>query len=314
MNGLTNGAQPDATVLLCYDGSKESAIAIARAGELVSARRAVVANVWEGVATLRQAPLAGPSPGAIADAAGIIDDIDRDRAEKRAAEGVALARDAGFTATAAPLRLERNVWWTLNEHAKKHHIDTIAVGARGRSRVARTLLGSTSSGLAHHATATVLVVPATATEPGGGPVMFCDDGSDNARQAVRRGREVMRGAGVVVSLWRSLVVNVPYMVVGGGAVVGMTEELDKGKERQASETAAEGAQAAAVGATDCDSESVRCDGPTWRGLLDTANDRDAAAIVVGTRGMTGIAGALGSVATAVSQHSPRPVLVVPPTQ
>lgn len=314
MSGLTNGSHPDPTVLLCYDGSRESAIAIARAGELVSARRAVVANVWEGVATLRQAPLAGPSPSAIADAAGMIDDNDRDRAQKLAAEGVALARDAGFDATAVPLRLERNVWWTLNEYAKKHHINTIAVGARGRSRVARTLLGSTSSGLLHHATATVLVVPATATEPSGGPVMFCDDGSDNARQAVRRGRQLLRGAGMVVSLWRSWAVNVPYMVVGAGAAVGMAEELDKGNEEQASETAAEGAQAAAEGGTGCHSESVRCDGPTWRGLLDTANDRDAAAIVVGTRGMTGIAGALGSVATAVSQHSPRPVLVVPPTR
>ena len=141
----TNGSHPDATVLLCYDGSRESAIAIARAGELLTARRAVVASVWEGVAMLAQAPLAGPSPGAIADAAGMIDENDRDRAAKRVAEGVALALDAGFDASSAPLCLERNVWWTLNEYAKKHHIDTIAVGARGRSRVARTLLGSTST-------------------------------------------------------------------------------------------------------------------------------------------------------------------------
>jgi nucleotide-binding universal stress UspA family protein len=57
---------------------------------------------------------------------------------------------------------------------------------------------------------------------------------------------------------------------------------------------------------------VRFDGPAWRGLLEAAYDRDATALVVGTRGMTGIAGTLGSVAAAITQHSPRPVLVVPP--
>ena len=142
--------------------------------------------------------------------------------------------------------------------------------------------------------------------------MFCDDGSDNARQAVQLGRSLMRGSGVVVSLWRSWAANVPYMAVGGGAAAGMAQDLDRGRDEQASETAARTAQLATAEGTGCDSESVRCDGPTWRGLLDAANDRDAAAIVVGTRGMTGIVGALGSVADAIAQHSPRPVLVVPP--
>ena len=50
-----------------------------------------------------RAPIAGPSPEAIADAVEMIEDGDRDRAENRAGEGVALAEDAGFDATAAPL-------------------------------------------------------------------------------------------------------------------------------------------------------------------------------------------------------------------
>ena len=62
----------------------------------------------------------------------------------------------------------------------------------------------------------------------------------------------------------------------------------------------------------CAAETIRFDGPTWRGLIDAANDRQASAIVIGARGLTGIANTLGSVSTAITHHSPRPVLVVPP--
>ena len=65
---------------------------------------------------------------------------------------------------------------------------------------------------------------------------------------------------------------------------------------------------------ECSSGGVRFDGPIWRGLIDAANDRQASAIVIGARGLTGIANALGSVASAIVHHSPRPVLVVPPAR
>ena len=171
----------------------------------------------------------------------------------------------------------------LNEYAKEHHIDTIAVGARGRSRVARTLLGSTSNGLLHHATPAVLIVPGTATEASDGPVMFCDDGSDDARHAVRLGRNCCAaqawwcrcGApGKPTShTWRSVAAALREWPRNSTAAETST------LPRRPPQTA----RVAAVDGTGCDSESVRCDGPTWRGLLDTANDRDAAAIVVGTR-------------------------------
>ncbi len=309
----TNGSHPEETVLLCYDGSQESANAIARAGELLDARRAVVANVWLGISMMMlHAPLAGPPTGAIAEGASMIDESDRDRAEKCVAEGVELAEGAGFDARPAALHQKRNVWWTLSEYVNEHHVSAIVVGARGRSRIASTLLGSVSSGLVHHAPAPVLVVPATATTTSEGPVMFCDDGSDNARQAISQGRALFRGAGIVVCLWHSWLVNVPYMVVGAGAAVGMAQEIDEAAEVQAQKTATEGAEAGSALYGECQSECVRFDGPSWRGLLDTANDRGAAAVVVGSRGLTSIAGALGSVSGAMAQHSPRPVLVVPP--
>ena len=42
--------KPSAVVLLCFDGSDDAGAAIARAGEVLAARAAVVLTVWEPVA------------------------------------------------------------------------------------------------------------------------------------------------------------------------------------------------------------------------------------------------------------------------
>lgn len=102
------------------------------------------------------------------------------------------------------------------------------------------------------------------------------------------------------------------MVVGAGMAVGMAEELDETAREQAGTVAGEGAEIARGIADECTAETVRFDGPAWRGLIDAANDRQASAIVVGARGLTGIANTLGSISAAIAHHSPRPVLVVPP--
>ncbi len=102
------------------------------------------------------------------------------------------------------------------------------------------------------------------------------------------------------------------MAVGGGAVMGMAEEVDRNAQAEAATVAAQGAETAGALGDDCASEALRFDGPTWRGLIDASTDRRARAIVVGARGLTGIASTLGSVSSAITHHSPRPVLVVPP--
>jgi nucleotide-binding universal stress UspA family protein len=308
-----NGRAPTGGVLLCYDGSTESANAIARAGELLGERRATVVCVWSGLSSLMlHAPLAGPPTGPIAEGADLIDEPEQERAARRADEGARLARAAGFDAHPLAVKEDRNVWHTLRDYAADHAVDVVVVGARGRSRVATVMLGGVSSGLVHHAPAPVLVVPATAQDLGPGPVVFCDDGSDNARRAIARGRELLNGPGMVICLWRSWVVNVPYLAVGAGVAVGMAEELDQTAREQAIDVAGAGAEAAQALGGECSAETTRFDGPTWRGLIEAANDQRASAVVVGARGLTGIASTLGSVSAAIAQHSPRPVLVVPP--
>ena len=55
--------------------------------------------------------------------------------------------------------------------------------------------------------------------------------------------------------------------------------------------------------------------PTWEGIVDLANEIDAAVIVIGSRGLKGVHERLaGSVSHEVAEHAGRPLLVVPPDQ
>jgi nucleotide-binding universal stress UspA family protein len=55
------------------------------------------------------------------------------------------------------------------------------------------------------------------------------------------------------------------------------------------------------------------DSPTWSGIVEIANDLDAAAVVIGSRGLSGWKEiAEGSVSHQVAEHAGRPVLIVPP--
>jgi nucleotide-binding universal stress UspA family protein len=51
----------------------------------------------------------------------------------------------------------------------------------------------------------------------------------------------------------------------------------------------------------------------WEGIVDVADELDAAVIVLGSRGLKGIREQFeGSVSHEVAQHAGRPVLIVPP--
>jgi nucleotide-binding universal stress UspA family protein len=53
---------------------------------------------------------------------------------------------------------------------------------------------------------------------------------------------------------------------------------------------------------------------TWEGIVDVADELDAAVIVIGSRGLHGLHEfATGSVSHDVATHARRPVLIVPPT-
>jgi nucleotide-binding universal stress UspA family protein len=94
----------------------------------------------------------------------------------------------------------------------------------------------------------------------------------------------------------------------------MAVQLDQAADEQSEGRTAEGVEIAEHAGFDAHALSERAQGPLWKAVLDAADRHACAAIVLGSRGLTGISAALGSVSNGVVHHSRRPVLVVPPDQ
>ena len=57
--------------------------------------------------------------------------------------------------------------------------------------------------------------------------------------------------------------------------------------------------------------AVKATGPVWKTIIEIADRHDAAVIVMGSRGLTGLTSMLlGSVSSAVLHHAARPTLVM----
>jgi len=117
-----------------------------------------------------------------------------------------------------------------------------------------------------------------------------------------------------VNLWESWVTEAPVLAGVARPVNAMTEELDEIAIELSETTAAEGVQLAADAGFDAQPVSACSAGSLWHTLLDLADEHDAAALVLGKRGSTGLSRALGSVSNGVAHQSNRPVLVVPEPQ
>lgn len=143
------------------------------------------------------------------------------------------------------------------------------------------------------------------------PVILCYDGSDDAAVAIERAAELFgsRPATVLV-VWPRAHAQLTYTVPGMVYVQDL-EELDAAAEQAAAALAERGADLAREAGLDASPAAVRANGPLWQTILDVADQQDAAAIVLGSRGLSGIKSlVLGSVSGAVVHHATRPTLVV----
>jgi nucleotide-binding universal stress UspA family protein len=145
--------------LICFDGSDDAAAAIAKAGEMLAPRPAVVLTVWEPVAswapydpaTILSAPLSR-----LASRALDLDEVTRDVSREQMERGTELATSAGFEAQG---RLEEGKpWRIICRVADALGAEPIVIGTRGLGRVESALLGSVSTAVVFHATRPVLVV------------------------------------------------------------------------------------------------------------------------------------------------------------
>jgi nucleotide-binding universal stress UspA family protein len=306
--------------LLCYEGSENARQAIAAAGRLLGGGPALVCHSWLGLSRLvlntygvglgtRRAGL----PAELSESADDIDAEDRERAQRVAEEGAELALAAGFEARPLPVLQQHRAWQAILEAADANHASIVVTGAHGQSGMQRALLGSVSTAVVHHAHVPVLVVPEAAGEPRpDGPLLLCYDGSTDSERAIEQAARLRSRQAVVVHLWESWAAHAPALEGVSVPTPSVAAELDEIAVERSARLAADGAEMAAAAGFAAESRSGSAVGPLWRGLLDVAADIDAAAVVVGSRGMSGISAVLGSVSNGVLHHADRPVLVVPP--
>ena len=147
-------------------------------------------------------------------------------------------------------------------------------------------------------------------------IVISYDGSADAAAAIDQVARLVPGAETtVLTVWEPFqlaLTRTGGLGMGIGGAYPDNGEIDQASEEAAHARAAEGAQRAmAAGLAAQARTAVREDGIATA-ILSVADELDADAIVLGTRGLTGIRSMLlGSVSHAVVQHADRPVIVVP---
>lgn len=146
-------------------------------------------------------------------------------------------------------------------------------------------------------------------------LLICYDGSSDAQAAIDVAAALMPARpATVLTVWEPFIELVARTSIGTGfaAYVPNVDELDAANEKGARERADEGVARAAAGGLQPQPRTRTRLGSIAAAIIAEADELDAEAIVMGTRGLTGIKSLLlGSVSHAVLQHANRTVVVVP---
>jgi nucleotide-binding universal stress UspA family protein len=116
---------------------------------------------------------------------------------------------------------------------------------------------------------------------------------------------------IALHVWQPLTAG-ELMAATAGIMIDWTE-VDARRADAAAEAAEDAARRAREAGFDATPLAVRSAGPVWETIITIAGEHDAAVIIVGARGLSGIGRAvLGSVSERVARLAGRPVLVVHP--
>jgi len=144
-------------VLFCYDGSADSAAAMAAAVQLIARPvPAVVLTVWQTAAALLA------QAGGFAVGFGDEQQFDADEATsawQAAEEAAARGRELGYETTARVEEAKEGAARTIIDVADELDARLVVCGRRGRGIVKSTLLGSVSAAVLAHSGRPVLIVP-----------------------------------------------------------------------------------------------------------------------------------------------------------
>jgi nucleotide-binding universal stress UspA family protein len=141
-----------------------------------------------------------------------------------------------------------------------------------------------------------------------GPILICYDGSEDARRAIVVAASLLAQRNAVV-----LDVGPMEMVAGNYIAIDPDAmRVDHLIAQDALARATAGAELAREAGFRAETRSD-VDSPTWGGIVDVADEVDAAVIVIGSRGLSGLKEIVeGSLSHQVAEHAGRPVLIAPP--
>ncbi len=150
------------------------------------------------------------------------------------------------------------------------------------------------------------------------PVLIAYDGSHAARQAVTDAAEILRSRrAIVITVWEAgLAYATPAMPPDGMTMSPMidpevAQSVDRDVHRQAEAVSRDGAALAKSLGLDAQPLAVPDEGSIPETILNAAHSNNAAAIVVGSRGLTGVRARLeGSTSKGLLKHAHCPVIVV----
>ena len=141
------------------------------------------------------------------------------------------------------------------------------------------------------------------------------DGSEDARTAIEQAGKLLGGQpATVLTVWEPFMEVLAHSSFGAGMSAGMVdfEEIDAANRTGAETRAQEGAELARQAGLDAQPHTRNQVTSIGDAILEEASELDATAIVVGSRGLTGVKSlVLGSVSHGLIHHADRTVIVVP---
>ncbi|WP_099184560.1 universal stress protein [Mycobacterium kansasii] len=275
-----------------YDGSPGASVAIAAGALLFPGAHGWITYLWvppfaSEKVRRRLRPMAR-------DANELAEMVEREgecEAERIVGMGVTLARAAGWHAEPLLKRTWGPEGLRIAQAGDDVQADLVVVGARGLGGT-QAVLGSVSDMVLHYCPKPVVVVPhpmlsAEYEALADGPILVGWDGSSGAATALATAKRLCPQRDVLlISVGDGPAPAPPVDSSGAAAADVLRLTVNRGH----------GFRARAV------SEA----------LVAAADDRDAALVVVGSRGRSGARDiVLGSVAVGTVHHSHRPVMVVP---
>jgi nucleotide-binding universal stress UspA family protein len=145
-------------------------------------------------------------------------------------------------------------------------------------------------------------------------ILIAYDGSEDAKAAIQHAGKLMPGTDVtVLTIWEpftTMLSRTPE-TLRPLARVDSGDEIDRESAQAAEESSQEGLELAGAVGLEATGLTTPLRGSTADTIIEQADRLDVDAIVVGSRGLTGMALLLGSVSLAVVQRADRAVVIVP---